>query len=131
KRGTGTSPMLNVYSRRMWRAAWPGGPGVSSRARAAAGLGEEAAAHAARHRHERRLFAPAALEDERAAGVEAAARRRPRRRRHVAGERHALREAAHGGIERGYGVEQRARIGMARIGEQALAVRLLDDLPQV
>src|SRR5690606_20905391 len=114
KRGTGTSERLNVYSRRMWRAASPGGRGVSSGTRRAALLGEEAAARAARDPHERRLLAPAALEGQRAAGVEAAARGRPCRRRHVAGQRHAPLEAAHGGIERGHGVEQRARVGMAR-----------------
>ena len=83
---------------------------------------KKAAADAVGDRIARGLLDRAALEHLGAARVEAAARRRRRGRGHVAREAH-LRTAPRR-IERGHRGEQRARVGMARIAEDALRWRL-------
>ena len=72
----------------------------------------------------------AAVEGERAAGVERAALGRDDRARQFAARGLDL-AAALGRIELGRGVEQRLGIGMARRGEQRLGRPDLDDLAQI
>lgn len=91
KRGTGTSEMSKVYSRRIWRAGSPGGLGVSSGRRPL--LDEEATCRVVADRDQRGLLVPAACEDERAARVEATTARRVSRRGDVPGQQRAARNA--------------------------------------